>query len=34
MLIEEFEANPEQIEMDLVEFIKQLESIMMVIIND
>lgn len=34
ILIEEFEANPEQIEIDLIEFINQLESIMMVIIND
>ena len=34
MVIEQFEASPEQIEIDLIEFIEQLESLRMVIVND
>ena len=34
MLIEQFEADPEQIEIDLIKFIEQLESLRMVIVND
>jgi len=34
MLIERFEANSKQIETDLIEFIEQLQSLRMVIIND
>jgi len=34
MMIEHFEVDPEQLESDLLEFIEQLETLRMVIIND